>query len=109
LSSNPHPSYSTTEEVIFLVIIYQYFTFFVPSFFMCLKILICIGLWCFSKLWVIEAVQSKGPQVFLHVVDCLDKARLCNVVGFSIKLANVQENEVSCFPLLPARKILLNL
>jgi hypothetical protein len=30
LSSTPHPSYSTTEEVIFLVIIYQYFTFFVP-------------------------------------------------------------------------------
>jgi hypothetical protein len=29
LSSNPHPSYSTTEEVIFLVVmIYQYFTFF---------------------------------------------------------------------------------
>jgi hypothetical protein len=27
VSSNPHPSYSTIEEVIFLVIIYQYFTF----------------------------------------------------------------------------------
>jgi hypothetical protein len=58
---------------------------------------------------VIEAVQSKGPQVFLHVVDCLYKVRLCNVAGFSIKLANVQENEVACFPLLPARKIFLNL
>jgi hypothetical protein len=47
---------------------------------------------------VIEAVQSKGPQVFLHVVDWLYKARLCNVAGLSIKLANVQENEVACSP-----------
>jgi hypothetical protein len=29
-SINPHPSYSGAEKVIFLVIIYQYFTFPVP-------------------------------------------------------------------------------
>jgi hypothetical protein len=40
LSSYTHPSYSTTQGVIFLVVmIYQYFTFFV--FFMCLEI--CSG------------------------------------------------------------------
>jgi hypothetical protein len=49
-SIHPHPSYSSAEKVIFfVVIIYQYFAF-LPSFFMCLKNYICIGLWSLSKL-----------------------------------------------------------